>query len=379
MVTQPRPQELLEKTWAAYIEHGENAAHAARFLDKPPETVRCILKECRQKGMHLSDGARNSMSLSGLEGIEVKGGHRRVYDDAGKQIDTVRWSAPELPVEDIADRIRAAFEDIPPAIPTPQPEYIMEDSLALLPHADCHWGMVVTADQVGGRPYNREIAAERFKAGVSQCVMNGPPCHTAYILNAGDLTHANDDNDATPRSKHKLKVEGTHMQNFDLSVTLTAYKIDLTLQRHGRVIYRAIPGNHDPNTPGPLSIALRERYRNEPRVEVIVSEDEFWQMNWGNVFLSGHHGHARKPKDVCPELPGRFPTQWGEAKAWHFFTAHKHNYQTMKYGPVRHHQLPSVCSADTHAAWSPYDDDAGMLAMTFHKSGRTTSSLLVGV
>ena len=379
MATQPRSPELLRKTWDAYEAHNGNASVTARFLDKPPETVRSILKECRAKGMHLSEGAQKAVNNAGLSGAEARGGWIHNYDDEGKKTGTTRWNAPEIDVETYIDRIRSAFDDIPPAIPTPQPEHIMADSLALLPHADCHWGMVVTADQVGGRPYNREIASERFKIGVSRCVMNGPPCHTAYILNAGDLTHANDDNDVTPRSKHKLKVEGTHMQNFELSVTLTAYKIDLALQRHGRVIYRAIPGNHDPNTPGPLSIALRERYRNEPRVEVIVSEDEFWQMNWGNVFLSGHHGHARNPKDVCPELPGRFPTQWGEAKAWHFFTAHKHNYQTMKYGPVRHHQLPSVCSADTHAAWSPYDDDAGMLAMTFHKSGRTTSNLLVGV
>lgn len=378
MATQPRPQELLEKTWAAYQEAGSKAG-AARILGKAESTVKCIIDECIESGMHLSEGAQRAVNNAGLSGLEARGGWIHNYDTEGKKIGTTRWNAPESPVEDVLDKIRAAFDGIVPSEPVTPPEHVMQDSLALLPHADCHIGMVVTADQVGGRPYNREIAAERFKAGASQCVMNGPPCHTAYILNAGDLHHANDDRDVTPRSGHKLKVEGTHMQNFDLSVVLTSYKIDLALQRHGRVIYRAIPGNHDPNIPGPLSIALRERYRNEPRVEIIVSEDEFWQMNWGNVFLSGHHGHARNPKDVCPELPGRFPTQWGEAKAWHFFTAHKHNYQTMKYGPVRHHQLPSVCSADTHAAWSPYDDDAGMLAMTFHKSGRTTSSLLVGV
>ena len=379
MVAKPRSPELLQKTWAAYVEHDEVTAKAARALDMPVETVRHILLECRKKGFHLSDGAMNAVNSAGLSGVEARGGWIHNYDDEGKKTGTTRWNAPEIDVEDYLDKIRTAFDDIPAAEPTPQPEYIVEDSLALLAHADCHWGMVATSDQVGGRPYNREIAAERFKAGVSQCVTSIPPSHTAYILNAGDLMHANDDNDVTPRSKHKLKVEGTHTQNFDLSVQLTAYKIDLALQHHGRVIYRAIPGNHDPNIPGPLSIALRERYRNEPRAEIIVSEDEFWQMNWGNVFLSGHHGHARNPKDVCPELPGRFPKQWGEAKAWHFFTAHKHNYQTMKYGPVRHHQLPSVCSADTHSAWSPYDDDAGMLAMTFHKSGRTTSNLLVGV
>ena len=374
-----RSHELLRKTYDAWIEHGQNAAAAARATDTPVSTFKEILKAYREKGMHLSDGAQRAVSNAGLSGIEARGGWIHNYDDEGKKIGTTRWNAPEVDAETYLEKIRAAFDDIPPASPTKPPEHVVEDRLALLAHADVHIGMVVTADQTGGRSYSRAEATERFKAGVSQCIASTPQCHTALILNAGDLLHANDDRDVTPRSNHKLKVEGTHAQNFDLSVVLTAYKIDLALQHFGHVVYRGIAGNHDPNIPYPLSVALRERYRNEPRAEIVVSEDEFWQRNWGDVFLSGHHGHGRNPKEVCEELPGRFSKAWGEAKQWHYFSAHKHNYQLVPRGPVLHHQLPSVCSADTHAAWSPYPDTAGMVALTFDKLSGLKSTIHIGV
>src|SRR5690606_16850115 len=256
------------------------------------------------------------------------------------------------------------------------PDHVEEDMLAFLPHADLHMGAVATEDQTGGRAYSPDIAIERFKAGVSECVMGIPPCAKALIVDAGDATHANDDTDRTPRSGHKLKVEGSHHQNIGRLIELQAFKIDLALQRHRSVEFFAIPGNHDPNTPTPILYALQQRYRDDPRVKINLSENEFWQQNWGVSFLCGHHGHNRRPKDVCAELPGKYPEQWGKARQWHYYSGHYHNYQSVPYGPVRHHQLPSVCSLDTHAAWGPYQDGSGMLAMTFHRQNCLKNLLL---
>ena len=66
---------------------------------------------------------------------------------------------------------------------------------------------------------------ERFKAGVSECIMGLPPCAKALIVDAGDATHANDDTDRTPRSGHKLKVEGSHHQNVGRLIELQAINI----------------------------------------------------------------------------------------------------------------------------------------------------------
>ncbi|TWH35897.1 MULTISPECIES: helix-turn-helix domain-containing protein [unclassified Aminobacter] len=372
--------ELLE-TLAAFERHDGNYTKAGRELGISDNTVRRRLETARKQGLHLSDGAREAMAATRLNGYEIAGGYRHIYDDEGRKVETVRWNAPksERQLDEYLGRIRAAFEDIPAAEPVPMPEAVEEDLLAFLPHADLHMGAVATEDQTGGRPYNPEVAAERFKAGVTECVMGMPPCAKAVIVDAGDATHANDDTDRTPRSGHKLKVEGTHFQNIGRLIELEVFKIDLALQRHREVEFYSIPGNHDPGTPAPVLYALQQRYRNEPRVTIHVSENEFWQMNWGIAFLCGHHGHNRKPKDVCAELPGKYPEQWGRARQWHYFSGHFHNYQSVPYGPVRHHQLPSVVSLDTHAAWGPYQDGAGMLAMTFHKRHGLKNMLLVGI
>jgi len=347
---------------------------------KSGATVRRYIAEARQRGLHLSSGAKDAMQAVNLNGAEIAGGWRHAYDDDGKKVESVRWSVPKQEAtEDTLERIRAAFENLDPAKPVSAPDTSDDDMLGFLPHADLHLGMVVNSDQSGGDEYNREIAVERFKAGSSQCITGIPPCALALIVNAGDGMHANDDTDRTPRSGHKLKVEGTHHQNLGLCIELNAFSIDLALQYHARVEYRAIGGNHDPNIPAPILYALRERYRNEPRVNIVVTEDEFWQMNWGRAFLCGHHGHNRKPKDVCAELPGKYPKAWGAAEEWHYFSAHYHNYQSVPYGPTRHHQLPAVCAMDTHSAWAPYSGIAGMMAMTFHKKYGLKNTLYVGL
>lgn len=360
------PDSVLIESLEAIEQYG-NVSAAARALNMPRTTLSERRRIAALRGLHLSEGAQRAITGAGLKPAEARGGWIVKVDPETGSRESTRWEAPAITETDFIERLRNAFDDLEPAKPIPAlPASVESDMLALIPHADVHIGMVASADHVG-RDYNRELAAERFKHGVTRCISAQPPCAEAIILNAGDLLHANDDSDATPRHKHKLKVEGTHHDNLGLAIELTVYAIDMALTRHGKVTYRGIPGNHDPNIPSPLSYALRAYYRNEPRVEIVVSQDEFWQRNWGNVFLSGHHGHGRKPKEVCAEIPGKWPEQWGMATEWHYFSAHRHNYQSVPYGPIRHHQLPCVCSLDPHAASGPYADTAGMMSMTFHK------------
>lgn len=379
MPTQPISDEAALERYQAYVEHGNNSVLAGKALGMGNKALMHGYREAVRRGLHLSHGARSAINNAGLSASEAKGGWIHNYDDEGKKTGTTRWTAPELTTEEYLERLRGAFDTIPPATPVAPPESTEADLLGFFPSADLHLGMAANSDQTGRREYNRQLAAERFKAGVSECLLGVPRCVKALIVDAGDAMHSNDNTDRTPRSGHQLKVEGTHHQNLGLLIELNAFKIDLALQHHGEVEFRAIGGNHDPNIPSPLLYALRERYRLEPRVEIVVSENEFWQMNWGVSFLSGHHGHNRKPQDVCRELPGMYPREWGAAKQWHYFSAHLHNYQSVPYGPVRHHQLPSVCSLDTHAAWGPYPDTAGMLALTFHREHGLKNTLHVGL
>lgn len=273
---------------------------------------------------------------------------------------------PDPTSADALARIKAAFEDIPPAPAVSPPATERTDTLALLPHADFHLGMTVEAEEAG-RDYNRKIAVERILDGMSQCLASTPNCAVAQILNCGDFTHSNDDSDTTFKSKHRLKTEGSHHDNIRLAIDTTANLIDMALQKHTEVRYRAIKGNHDPNTPAPLACAMEQRYRNEPRVKIEIADSPWWVMGFGKVFLSAHHGDGRNAKELAAYLPGAFPKIWGACEEWHLFTAHLHHHKSDTFGHVEWHQLPSVCSLDQYASGHGYGGKAGLKAMSFHK------------
>jgi hypothetical protein len=365
MPTPPLSDELAREALQALSEHDTQSA-AALALGLNRDTFRSRVKTAQTRGLHLSEGVRGAVHNAKLSYGEAKGGWTHNYDpETGNKIGTVRWAAPDTETTgSYLTKMRDAFSDIIAAPPIIQSEHSKAGKIGFFPHSDVHIGVDVDADRAG-RDYTPEIAVERLKDGFSQLHASIPPCETAIILNNGDLTHANDDRDVTVKSQHRLKVKGSHRSNLRLAVMATVWQIDMALQRSERVIYRPNRGNHDPNTPDTLSIALQLRYANEPRVTIDTSEREVWVYQRGLVFLSAWHGDKRKPEAVCSELPGLFPEQFGKSRFWYGFTGHYHGPRSGVHGSINWWQLPSVCSPDQHSADANYSDDAAMRAMMF--------------
>ena len=365
--------EVTEAQRAAYDlvkEHG--GFRAAVRAANPKQSYSSIYRKyqaAKKNGIEFSDGARNSVQSAGLGFGEAKGGHRRVYDEDGKQIDTVRWSVPqEQFTEEYLERIADVFSNIPASPPIVQSEHSQAGKIAFFPQSDVHLGVEITADR-GGKDYSPKIAMERMRDGFSQTHAAIPPCETAIILDNGDLTHANDDKDATPRSDHRLKVTGSHRQNLELSVTAKAWQIDMALERSAQVVYRSNRGNHDPNTPDTVGIALKQRYKDEPRVNIDDSERETWIYQRGKVFLAAHHGHGIKAEKLAANIPPNFPKEFGLARYWYLFTGHLHNPRQDTFGAFSWFQLPAICSMDQHSADMGYTDTSAMRAMMFCERG----------
>lgn len=363
MPTPPLSDELAREALQALSEHTTQAA-AADALGLNRDTFRSRLKTAQTRGLHLSDGIRGAMQNARITQGEAQGGWIvNVDPETGSRVST-RWKMPEQDSETFLGKIKDAFSGILAAPPIIRSEHSHTGKIGFFPHSDVHIGVDVDADRAG-RDYTPDIAVERMKDGFSQLHASIPPCETAIILNNGDLTHSNDDRDVTVKSQHRLKVKGSHRSNLRLAVTATVWQIDMALQRSERVIYRPNRGNHDPNTPDTLTIALQLRYANEPRVTIDTSEREVWVYQRGLVFLSAWHGDKRKPKDVCADLPGLFPDQFGKSRFWYGFTGHYHGPESGVHGAIHWWQLPSVCSPDQHSADANYSDDAAMRAMMF--------------
>lgn len=376
MVTQPRPQELLDKVWSAYIEHGEVAATAARSIGKPAETVRSILKECREKGYHLSDGARGAVQSAGLSGAEAKAGWIVNVDPETGSRQSTYWRAPEGETESIVDRLRSAFEGISAAPIVPAPAYSNADLVTVYPVPDAHVGLQAWGKETG-EDYDTEKAASRVREWVASCVAASPASETAIILGVGDLTHSDDQTNATPRSKHVLDVDTRHFRTIDVTIAAMASAVESAAAKHQKVIVRILPGNHDPHTYMAVLFALAERYRDNARIDVQKIPGEFFAFQFGKVLIAAHHGDKAKAERLVMFMADQYPEMWGKSRHRFLFTGHLHHQKSQDIGGVQWEQLRAVTARDAYAVAHGYTARAQMQGITMHKESGEVSRVKV--
>jgi hypothetical protein len=378
MATQPRSEKLLRDTWAAYIEHGEVAAAAARSMDKPRETVRSILKECREKGFHLSEGARLAVQSAGLSGGEAKAGWIVNVDPETGSRQSTYWRAPEGETESIIDRLRDAFEGITAAPIIPAPSFSNADLLTVYPVPDAHIGLQSWGKETG-EDYDTDKAAARVRDWVVSCVASSPPSETAIILGVGDLTHADDQTNQTPRSKHQLDVDTRHFKTLDVTIAAIASAVESAAAKHKRVIVRILPGNHDATTYMAILFALAERYRDNARIEVQKVPGEFFAYQFGTVLIAAHHGDKGKAERLVLFMADQYPEMWGASRQRFLFTGHLHHHKSADIGGVQWEQLRAVTARDAYAVAHGYTARAQMQAITMHKDKGEISRVKVSV
>jgi len=278
---------------------------------------------------------------------------------------------PIIDPDDLAKVYREAFAKLPTATPTPAPADTDPDSVALFPACDWHFGAHVP-EQVTGHKYDREVAVERLREGFDFCHGAVPASKTAIILWNGDTTHADNDKAMTPKSGHRLQVEGTHHENIGLVIRCAIWQIDLALTKHENVEFVATKGNHDPGTPTPLLYALEQRYHDEPRVTIKTDTGgDFWTFQRGALFLVAHHGHGLKPERLSSEIKFKFRRDFGVSDYHYFFTSHLHHERADTFGGLRWFQLPALGMLDQHGQESGFSDTGGMSSFHFD-TGRGT-------
>ena len=358
---------------------GSTIGEAAAALGVNRNTFRSRMRIARENGLHLSPGARDSATKAGLGGLEVQGGHRRIYDDDGRQIDTVRYSVPrdEL-TEDRLDRIRAAFDGIPAALPVAKPEHCNSDLLTLYPIADAHIGMMAWGEEAG-EDYDTKIATTRLVDWMGRAIAGSPNSQTAIILDVGDMLHADDQSNMTPRSKHILDADTRHFKTIDMTIQAVAVSIDLARAKHERVIVRILPGNHNPHSYMAVLFALAERYRNDSRVSVQKVPGEYFAHQFGKCFVASHHGDKAKAERMVMYMADRFPMIWGKTLHRYLWTGHLHHHKSADIGGVKHEQLRALTAKDAYAASHAYSARAQLQAVTYHREYGEVSRVMVGL
>jgi len=269
--------------------------------------------------------------------------------------------------ETTAERVKEALAGIDALPEVPAPAYTDADLCTLYPIADVHVGMRAWAKEVG-EAYDTDMATERLVSWVGQCVAASPASHTAIVLDVGDLTHADDHSNQTPRSGHVLDVDTRHFRTLDATIQAMAICTELALAKHQRVIVRILPGNHNINSYMAIMFALAERFKDNERVSVQKAPGEFFVYEFGKVLLAAHHGDKAKADRMVHFLADQYAEMWGRTKHRFLFTGHLHHHRSQDIGGVQWEQLRAVTPRDAYAFSNSYTARAQLQAITFDRN-----------
>ena len=277
--------------------------------------------------------------------------------------------ADETP-EEIADRIVARMNGINAAPAVPAPAACADDLLNFLPLYDVHLGQ-----RVGS--FGTAEAVERLRTGVNDVIDRAPAAGTMVILNGGDFTEANDNSALTPQSKHPLAVDVDFDDISDIAVDITVEIIDRALSASDRVVYQGLKGNHDPAIAVALRQALRMRYRDEPRFELLDGLDLF-TYSFGSNLLAGIHGDQKvsKAESLTLAIAARHAAAWGASRNRELWRGHRHNQLSVAVPGMTLYQVNPICPPGRYATANLFTGQSDLQLVTYkHSGGRCASTV----
>jgi hypothetical protein len=365
MAVRPVGQDHIDETFRVWNEVGRVNTKAAEVLGISESSVRRHVKEAERR-KDRDPAVSAGMDVVGTtivpSGMWIKTGR----DEDGVSRSIFIRPQQEAPQE-VLERIKAAFEGMEPAAPVSPPEHVLDDFLTCYPIADAHLGVKAWHKETGSN-YDTDIAANRIRDWMAQCVAASPASGTAIIMDVGDLTHANDDTFQTPRSKHVLDVDTRMFRTLDIGIAALSGAVESALTKHREVHVVILPGNHDPSIYLAVMFALAERYRNEPRVVVHKKPGEFFLHEFGRVMIAAHHGDKAKADRMVHFVADEYAEAWGRTKHRFLFTGHLHSHKSQDIGGMKWEQLRAVTERDAYAVSNAYSARAQLQAITYHRT-----------
>ncbi|MGB3391028.1 MAG: hypothetical protein WBA88_23955 [Pseudaminobacter sp.] len=324
------------------------------------------LRAVERKGLHLSAGGQEAMARTRLNGVEIAGGYRHVYDNEGRKVETVRWNAPkaELALETVLERAANVFASLPKAPAIPVPKTTNADLLTLYPCFDIHYGMRAWSDETGYDDYDTKLAASDLNMALGNVMALSPDSEEAIVLIGGDFFHGDDNTNQTPRSHNPLDVDGRHFKVLDTGIEVVAATVERAASKHRRVTVRVLRGNHDEHSHMVLTLALAQRYRDHARIVVDKDPRDIFMHQWGKCLIAAHHGDKQKPERLAMVLAEICPF-WSAAPHRIVFTGHKHHQQSNDFPGIEWEQFRAFCPPDAYGA--QFAPRRAMHAITFHK------------
>jgi hypothetical protein len=231
---------------------------------------------------------------------------------------------------------------------------------------DPHIGLLAHARETGAN-FDLKIAVRELEASAVALVRKMPIAGTALFLETGDLWHAENDKQVTPRGGNKLDVDGRKSKILESGLNCTQNMIDLLLERHEKVAIAIVPGNHDPDQSIHTRLWLQAIYRNEPRIEILDNADPYMYWTFGDNFFMFTHGDKRvKPQELGEIMLADRPLDVGRCRHRRAFTGHVHHKNVQEFRTFRWESFNSLCASDFWHHSEGYRSERLVEGITFH-------------
>lgn len=235
-----------------------------------------------------------------------------------------QWVKTRQTMEDKVEYIKNAFDDLRPAAPVAAPSHVDSTLLTIYPVADLHLGMYAW-DEETGENYDLYIAQDLLNDAVGQLVELSPGSETSLVLGMGDFFHSDSNENRTRRSGNPLDVDTRYAKVLKVGLALMVGVVIRALEKHKHVIFRNLPGNHDPYAALALTLAISAYFRDEPRVTVDTSPSPFFFHRHGKVLIGATHGDMVKAEDMPGLMAATVPVEWGRSQFRYVYCGHWHS------------------------------------------------------
>lgn len=352
-------------TFAEALARFGSQTEAARALNIPRWTFRRRLKASPDSYI-IDPALQSAMDAKGSELIPVNVWTRGTDAEGNKFTAHFKPDKAADNQEAVLDAIKAGLGDIPPAEVAEAPNSTAGDLAAIYPVADLHVGLLTDAEEVG-QDWDTKISGAVFRQVFDRLLSVTPSAETAFIAQLGDLTHTDDQRNVTPKSKHQLDVDSRYFAILRRAVACMKYAIDRALEKHSNVIYRGCRGNHDETVHYAVTLALSEHYRNEPRVTIIDSANEFYVFEYGTSMVLVCHGDKTTPERLAMFAANEYPEMWGRTKHRRALTGHVHHQRSKEAGGLLVESIGTIIPRDAYAHSSGYTANRALVSIVIDR------------
>lgn len=245
---------------------------------------------------------------------------------------------------------------------------------------DGHIGALAWHEETGSGNWDLNIARERLLAGASWLIDSLPPAQDCLLLIGGDYTEIDGYKNLTPEHGNLLDAAGRYPRIFDVAEEMIESAVCHALRRH-RIVHLVIKaGNHDKQTAFALRRVFLRAFKDNPRVKVDPSLNEYWAMLFGKTMIACQHGDKVKME----ELPGIFAAdmaeKWGQSTYRVCHTGHWHHERTViqtgrELRGMTIYQHPTLENRNAWAAGKGLIAARQLVGHSYHSGGALVTQL----